>query len=108
MPHVLELKNGDLVTPQDVFDVLDVIEEYLGCDVRQYLEGYFWDGDELEREVVDRDEDYQRLDEHYKQVLVNIRDEVDIAFKLLASKRVERKKLTEGCGRISRMVEREL
>ena len=44
MADVLELKDGSLITPVNVFDVLDVVEEHMGTDIRQYLEAYFADG----------------------------------------------------------------
>jgi len=36
----LELKDGGIIAPRDVFEVLDTVEEYTGTDVRQYLEDY--------------------------------------------------------------------
>ena len=38
MPHVLRLKDGKLITPFDLDDVLETVEEYDGDEVRQYLE----------------------------------------------------------------------
>ena len=38
MPHVLEIKGGELLTPFNVFDVRDAVEDYMGTDIRQYLE----------------------------------------------------------------------
>ena len=38
MPHVLEIKGGELLTPFNVFDVMDAVEEYMGPDIRQDLE----------------------------------------------------------------------
>ena len=38
MAYVLELTDGSLLIPMSLFDVLDVVEESVGTDVRQYLE----------------------------------------------------------------------
>ena len=52
MAQTLELPDGSYITPLSVFDALDVVEEYAGTDVRQYVESYFVDGEE----AVDMDE----------------------------------------------------
>lgn len=62
---VIELKDGSLITPMSVFDVLDVVEEYLGTDLRQYLEDWF----ENDREELTEDERFDELKEHYVSVL---------------------------------------
>ena len=62
---VIELKDGSLITPMGVFDVLDVVEEYLGTDLRQYLEDWF----ENDREELTEDERFDELREHYVSVL---------------------------------------
>ena len=38
MPHVLRMKDGKFITPFDLDDVLEAVEEYAGDEVRQYLE----------------------------------------------------------------------
>ena len=49
MPHVLEIKGGELLTPFNVFDVMDAVEDYMGTDIRQYLEEYL-EGEESDAE----------------------------------------------------------
>ena len=40
MAQVLELLDGNLITPRGLCDVLDVVEEYTGTEIRQYIEDY--------------------------------------------------------------------
>lgn len=43
MPHVMKMKDGKLLTPFDVKDVLEAIEVYAGEDTRKYIEEYLED-----------------------------------------------------------------
>ena len=51
MPHVLRMKDGKLITPFDLDDVLEAVEEYAGDGVRQYLEENLSDTADLEKEL---------------------------------------------------------
>ena len=55
MPHVLEIKGGELLTPFNVFDVMDAVEDNKGTDIRQYLEEYL-EGVESDAEKITDDE----------------------------------------------------
>ena len=51
MPHVLRMKDGKFITPFDLDDVLEAVEEYAGDEVRQYLEENLSDTVDLEKEL---------------------------------------------------------
>lgn len=51
MPHVLRMKDGKFITPFDLDDVLEAVEEYAGDEVRQYLEENLSDTVNLEKEL---------------------------------------------------------
>ena len=86
---VLELLDGNLITPHSIFDVLDVVEEQLGTEVRQYMEDYL-EGGEPEK---------VSTDEHYIEVLENVED---IAEDILRQK--NRKNVEYHVGRIINIV----
>ena len=88
MPHVLEIKGGELLTPFNVFDVMDAVEDYMGTDIRQYLEEYL-EGVESDAEEITDDE----IADHYKQVLLNIRDETEEVLRLIEKPRMDRETL---------------
>lgn len=90
---VLELLDGNLISPRSIFDVLDVVEESLGTDVRQYLEDYVEGGEPEE----------VSMDEHYVEVLENV---ADIAEEILRQK--NRKETEYNAGRIINIVKREV
>ena len=73
MPHVLRLKDGKLITPFDLEDVLEIVEGYAGDEVRQYLAENLSDTDALEKELDrlyrEHEEDLERLGDHQRAVL---------------------------------------
>ncbi len=100
MPQVLELINGEIVTPRGFFDVMDLVEEYIGSDARQYIEAYF------EEDGLGTYEDDDQTD-HYMQVLDNIDAEVCRIELQLGNRGAYRKQVYEGTERIKKMICRE-
>ena len=98
MPHVLEIKGGELLTPFNVFDVLEAVEDYMGTDIRQYLEGVESDAEEISDD---------EITDHYKQVLLNIRDETEEVLRLIEKPRMDRKAIRETLNLIVKMIGRE-
>ena len=100
MAQVLEVKGGDLVTPRSLYDVMEVVEEYMGCEVRQYLEEYLAGSEMPEEEYT--------LEEHQKDVLTNIMDKVDAMDMEMQRTRINRKNVGMHLNGIRRMIRREL
>ena len=40
MPHLIQLKDGSLLTPFDIGDLLDAVEQCAGRELREALESY--------------------------------------------------------------------
>ena len=40
MPHLIRLKDGSLLTPFDIRDLLDAVEQCAGGELRQEIESY--------------------------------------------------------------------
>ena len=40
MPHVLKMKDGKLLTPFDIRDLLEAVEDYAGEELRRAIEEY--------------------------------------------------------------------
>ena len=104
MADVLELKDGSFVTPINVFDVLDVVEEYIGTDTRQYLEECFISENIIE---LDKDDSLFALKDHYSQVLMNIDDVAEELEKKMQEKQMSRDAINGCIQRIRSVVRRE-
>ncbi len=100
----LELLDGTIIAPLNVFDVLDAVEEHMGADVRQFLEEYFTDGDPWES--LPDDEKISRLQEYYEDVLEAIEDMVLKAEYLVQRKPIDRKKALELLSAIRKLIYR--
>lgn len=112
MPHVLRMKDGKFITPFDLDDVLEAVEEYAGDEVRQYLEGNLSDTAELEKELDgmyrEHEEELERQGDRQRALLNDIREEAESLGVLLEAPRLDRKKLKQAAENIWRMCYREL
>ncbi len=100
----LELLDGRIIAPLNVFDVLDAVEEYMGTDVRQFLEEYFTDGDPWES--LPDDEKTKRLQEHHEDVMDAVEDLVLQAEYLVKRKPIDRKRALEVLNAIKKLIYR--
>lgn len=112
MPHVLRMKDGKFITPFDLDDVLEAVEEYAGDEVRQYLEEDLSDTADLEKELDgmyrEHEEELERQGDHQRALLNEIREEAESLGVLLDAPRLDRKKLKQTAENIWRMCYREL
>ena len=46
MPHVLKMKDGKLLTPFGIRDLLDAVEDYAGEELRREIEEYIDNNDD--------------------------------------------------------------
>ena len=105
MPHVLKMKDGKLLTPFGIRDLLDAVEDYAGEELRREIEE---DIDDDEKEYDRMERDGERLADHQRSVLCNIRDEVDALDTLLQDTRLNRRRMQGAVKIIRQMINREL
>ena len=98
MPHVLEIKGGELLTPLNVLDVMEAVEDYMGTDIRQYLEEYLLEAESEAGEIAG-----EEIYDHYKQVLMK----TEAAVRLMEKPRMDRKAIRVTLDIILKMIERE-
>lgn len=112
MPHVLKLKDGKLITPFDIGDVLESIEEYAGQEVRQYIEQYLEDNiqeaADFEAQAADYEKELEQQGDHQRSVLCDIREEIEALDILLQDKRLNRARMQGAVKILKQMVNREL
>ena len=112
MPHAIELKDGKLLTPFDIRDLLDAVQDYAGEELRREIESYIdtnvKDIDDYEKEYDRMEQDNERLADHQRSVLCNIREEVDALDTLLHDTRLNRARMQGAVKIIRQMINREL
>ena len=87
----LEMKDSNIIVPRNIFDVLDVVEDYIGTDIREYLENW-----------LEEPEEPPEMDEHYIEVLETAEYELG---KLSRQKKKEQQATLE---RVLTMLRREI
>ena len=111
MPHVLRLKDGKCSTAFDIRDLLELVEDYAGNDLRRNLEDYIngnvRDIDEYEREYDRMEKQMDMARDHQRQVLCNIMEEVDALDILLHENRLNRSRMQGAVKIIRQMINRE-
>ena len=112
MPHILKMKDGKLLTPFGIRDLLDSVQDYAGEELRREIESYIdtnvEDIDDYEKEYDRMEQDNERLADHQRSVLCNIRDEVDALDTLLQDTRLNRRRMQGTVRIIQQMINREL
>ena len=112
MPHVLKMKDGKLLTPFVIRDLLDAVEDYAGeelCrEIEEYIDTNVQDIDDYEKEYDRMEQDNERLADHQRSVLCNTRDEVDVLDTLLHDSRLNRIRMQGAVKVIQQMINREL
>lgn len=112
MPHSIELIDGSILTPFGIRDLLDAVEDYAGEELRREIEEYIdtnvQDIDDYEKEYDRMEQDNERLADHQRSILCNIRDEVDALDTLLQDTRLNRKRMQGAVKIIQQMIDREL
>ena len=112
MPHAIEMKDGKILTPFDIKDMLDAVQDYAGEELRREIESYIdtnvEDIDDYEKEYDRMEQDNERLADHQRSVLCNIRDEVDALDTLLHDTRLNRARMQGAVRIIQQMINREL
>lgn len=108
MPHVMELKDGTVTTLLQYKDFLELVDSYMGDEARRYLEEMQCDLAELEQDMEYAEKEYERQGDHQRNVLDNIREEIEALDRLLLADRLDRKRVQISVKLIRQMVMQEL
>lgn len=111
MPHLIQLKDGSLLTPLDIRDLLDAVEQCAGRELREEIESYInlnvEDIDDYEKEYDRMDRELDMARDNQRQVLCNIMEEVDALDILLHDDRLNRRRMQGAVKIIRQMINRE-
>ena len=108
MPHTMELKDGTVTTLLQYKDFLELVDSYMGDEARRYLEEMQCDLDELVQDREYAEKEYERQGDHQRNVLDNIREEIEALDRLLLADRLDRKRIQISVKLIRQMVMQEL
>ncbi len=97
MPHAIEMKDGKILTPFGIRDLLEAVSDYAGeelaREIEEYIDTNVADIDDYEKEFDRLEQENERLADHYRGVLNDIREEVDALDALLHDTRLNRTRM---------------
>lgn len=112
MPHAIEMKDGKLLTPFGIRDLLEAVSDYAGeelaREIEEYIDTNVADIDDYEKEFDRLEQENERLADHYRGVLNDIREEVDALDTLLHDTRLNCTRMQGAVKIILQMIHREL
>lgn len=112
MPHAIEMKDRKLLTPFGIRDLLEAVSDYAGeelaREIEEYIDTNVADIDDYEKEFDRLEQENERLADHYRGVLNDIREEVDALDTLLHDTRLNRTRMQGAVKIILQMIHREL
>lgn len=112
MAHVMRLKDGTLHTALGILDLMDLVDTYMGDEVKTAIEEEFneaelahFDDDEYIKEL---EQENKGLREHYKEVMEELREESKKLAKEIRQPVQDRKEISDIAGHIGIITGREL
>ena len=112
MPHAIEMKDGKILTPFGIRDLLEAVSDYaseeLAREIESYIDTNVADIDDYEKEFGRLEQENERLADHYRDVLSDIREEVHALDILLHDTRLNRARMQGAVKIIHQMINREL
>ena len=112
MPHAIEMKDGKILTPFGIRDLLEAVSDYAGeelaREIGSYLDTNIGDIDGYEKEFERLEQENERLADHYRSVLNDIQEEVHALDILLHDTRLNRSWMQGAVKIIRQMINREL
>ena len=100
MSYILVVKDEGAVIPSCFSDVMDLVEEKLGTDVREYIEAFVDDSEYMNEEITP--------DEHFRDVLDYISGGLDVIDREVNAKRVAKQEIRDETESLRKTIEREL
>lgn len=112
MGEVFKLIDGEIMVVLNLEDVLEKMDEYMGYEIRQYIERYIEELEEDKRlaltDQLEADQELQQIKEDHHHLLCDLKQEVEALERLTTADRLNRKQIQEAIQTIWDMIDREL
>lgn len=108
MADTLMLWDGNVQTVFSVDDFIQLVDEYMGMDARRYLEEKFDDSETAWSYVEDVEKERDGWRDRHRETIRKIRDESEMLSKLISEKDLDRREISNVCGRIGVITWKEL
>lgn len=108
MADMMTLWDGNVQTVFTIRDFLQLVDEYMGMEARRYLEDYLDDSDAAWSCVEEAEKERDGWRVHHRETIREIRDESEALSRLISEKELDRREISNVCGRIGIITWKEL
>ena len=108
MADVIQLSDGSVYTVFDERDALELVDRYMGMEMRRWLEGWLSEGDDDAAYIDDLEKEAEGLRAHHKEVMQELRRQSETIAALIREKEIDRKALSAAAGTIGYVTWREM
>lgn len=107
MVNVITLPDGRNETIFDERDFMDLVDGYMGCEARRWLEDCLAERDGDSDYIDDLEKETDSLRTHHKEVMDELRQQSETIARLIREKEIDRKALSTAAGNIGCITWRE-
>lgn len=100
MADTLMMWDGDIRTILSMDDFIQLVDEYMGMDARQWLEAGLSSSDGIWAYVEGLEKDIERQKEHHREVMIELRALSEKGAGLIEEKEIDRHELSNIAGKI--------
>jgi ferritin-like metal-binding protein YciE len=108
MADVIQLLDGSVYTIFDERDAMELIDRYMGMEMRKWLEDWLNEGDDDAAYIDDLEKEAEGLRAYHKEVMAELRKQSETIAGLIREKEIDRKALSAAAGAIGCLTWREL
>ena len=112
MAHSVELKEKKLLVILSLDDALEAVGEYAGEELKRYPASYYEvnlaDVDDYEKILDQMEQEAEKRQEHYRNMLLNLLEKTEMMTSLLNEKHLNREKMGEAVMQLSNCIWLEL
>ena len=108
MADVIQLSDGCVHTVFDERDALELIDQYMGMEMRRWIEDWMSEGDDDAAYIDDLEKEAEGLRAHHKEVMQELRRQSETIAGLIREKEIDRKALSSAAGAIGCVTWREM
>ena len=108
MADVIQLPDGSVHTIFDERDALELVDRYMGMEMRRWLEDWMSEGADDAAYIDDLEKEAEGLRTHHREVMAELRQQSETIAGLIREKEIDRRALSAAAGIIGCTTWREM
>ena len=108
MANVIHLVDGSIHTIFDEWDILELVDEQMGCEVCEAVRNLLLEKDYENSYIDDLESDLEGTKAHHREVMEQLRTQSETIAGLIREKEIDRRALSNAAGIIGSVTWREI